>query len=74
VITLTTVQLFDLMEAIDQLLADGQTLPNLSLNLASVPRRDTQPQEPLVQRAAPLAVGTSSLVAAAALFFLVPNP
>jgi hypothetical protein len=74
VITLTTVQLFDLMEAIDQLLADGQTLPNLSLNLASVPRRDTQPQEPLVQRAAPLAVGTSSLVAAAALLFLVPNP
>ena len=73
-VTLTTVQFFDLMEAIDQLLADGQTLPDLSLTLASVPRRDTQPQEPLVQRAAPLAVGTSSLVAAAALFFLVPNP
>src|SRR5919202_5183606 len=37
--TLTTVQLFDLVEAIDQFLADGRTLPDLKVSLEPVSRR-----------------------------------
>jgi len=33
---LTTVQLFDLVEAVDQFFADSQTLPDLSLQLTPV--------------------------------------
>ncbi|NJN21708.1 MAG: DUF4335 domain-containing protein [Leptolyngbya sp. RL_3_1] len=56
-VKLTTVQLFDLMEAVDQLLADSQTLPDLTLALAPVARRETLAQVPLAQQAAPIAVG-----------------
>jgi hypothetical protein len=73
-VKLTTVQLFDLMEAVDQLLADSQTLPDLTLALAPVARRETLAQVPLAQQAAPIAVGTSGLAAAAALLFFLPVP
>jgi hypothetical protein len=71
---LSTVQLFDLMEAIDQLLADPQTLPDLRLNLAPVQRRHIPAQEPLVQRAAAPAFGAAVLAIAAAGFLAMPVP
>jgi hypothetical protein len=73
-IDLTTVQLFDLVEAIDQFLADSQTLPDLTVNLAPVSRRYVKSTEPLAKRAVPAAIGTSGLVAAAALLFMLPAP
>ncbi|MBW4520537.1 MAG: DUF4335 domain-containing protein [Scytolyngbya sp. HA4215-MV1] len=71
---LTTVQLFDLIEAIDQFFADSQTLPDLSLQLTPLPRRDVRSSQPMVKRAVPVAVGASTLAAAIALFSLLPFP
>lgn len=71
---LTTVQLFDLVEAMDQFFADSRTLPDLSLQLAPVPRRYAKSTEPVAKRALPMAVGVSSLALAAMAFFLVPVP
>lgn len=71
---LTTVQLFDLVEAIDQFLADQRTLPELKLSLQPVSRRYRKADQPLTQRAAPAAIGTAGLALAAIAFFLVPVP
>jgi hypothetical protein len=72
-IQLTTVQLFDLVEAIDQFVADTQTLPFWSLNLAPVPRRFKR-GEPLNKQVVPAAVGMGGLAAAAIAIFTVPFP
>lgn len=72
--TLTTVQFFDLVEAIDQLFADAQTLPDLALKLSPLSRRYVIAQEPLAKRATPAAIGASGLAAAAALLFMLPVP
>jgi hypothetical protein len=71
---LTTVQLFDLIEAIDQFFADSQTLPDLSLKLSPLPRRYVRSSQPMVKRAVPVVLGASSLAAAIALFSLLPLP
>lgn len=71
---LTTVQLFDLVEAVDQFFADSQTLPDLSLRLAPVSKRYGTSNQPLVKQAVPAAVGMSSLAIAAIAFFIVPLP
>lgn len=71
---LTTVQLFDLVEAVDQFFADSQTLPDLSLRLTPVSKRYGTSNQPLVKQAVPAAVGMSSLAIAAIAFFLVPLP
>lgn len=73
-IDLNTVQLFDLMEAIDQLLADTQTLPDLTLNLKPLSRREIAKTEPIAQRVMPVAIGVSSLAAAAVVLSLLPVP
>ena len=73
-IDLTTVQLFDLVEAVDQFLADNRTLPELSLELKPVARRYRHVEEPLVRRAVPPAVGVTSLALAAIAFYFVPAP
>ncbi|WP_341740175.1 DUF4335 domain-containing protein [Microcoleus sp. CAWBG640] len=73
-IDLTTVQLFDLVEAIDQFFADTQTLPELSLQLTPVSKRYIKSAEPVAQRVLPAAVGVSSLALAAMAFFFVPLP
>lgn len=73
-VDLTTVQLFDLVEAVDQLYADGQTMPDLALQLSPLTKRDVVSQEPLTKRAAPAAIGLSGLAAAAALLFMLPVP
>jgi hypothetical protein len=73
-IDLTTVQLFDLVEAVDQFFADSRTLPDLSLELSPVSKRFTRSGQQLVQQAVPATVGASSLALAAIAFFLVPVP
>ncbi len=73
-IDLTTVQLFDLVEAVDQFFADSQTLPELSLQLSPVSKRYNRSGQQLVKQAVPATVGASSLALAAIAFFLVPIP
>jgi hypothetical protein len=73
-VDLNTVQLFDLVEAIDQFFADTQTLPELSLQLQPVGRRYGAPSQAIVKQALPATVGVSSLAAAAIAFSLVPIP
>lgn len=71
---LSTVQLFDLVEAIDQFLADRSTLPDLVVSLQPVSRRYRKADQPVAQRATPAALGMTSLALAAIAFFLVPVP
>jgi len=73
-VDLNTVQLFDLVEAVDQFFADTRTLPGLTLQLAPTSRRYRQADVPAVQRSAPLALGVSGLALAAIALFLVPVP
>lgn len=73
-VELTTVQLFDLLEAVDQLFADPQTLPDLTLQLQSVSKRYRQREEPLLQRATPPILGIGSFVLAAIAFVFFPVP
>ncbi|MEH2390556.1 MAG: DUF4335 domain-containing protein [Nostoc sp.] len=73
-IDLNTVQLFDLVEAVDQFFADTQTLPELSLELQPVTRRYGGASQALTRQAVPAAVGVSSLAVAAIAFNLIPPP
>lgn len=73
-VDLSTVQLFDLVEAIDQFVADTQTLPFWSLNLAPVPKRYAFAREPLAKQAVPAAIGVSGLALAAIAFLMLPMP
>ncbi len=73
-IDLTTVQLFDLVEAVDQFFADSQTLPDLLLQLSPVSKRYAGSSQMMAKQAVPAAVGVSSLALAAIAFFLVPVP
>lgn len=73
-VDLNTVQLFDLVEAIDQFVADTQTLPFWSLNLAPVPKRYAGTREAISKRAVPAAIGVSSFALAAIALFMLPVP
>lgn len=73
-IDLNTVQLFDLVEAVDQFFADTQTLPELSLQLQPVTRSHGIANQGLVRQAVPAGIGVSSLAAAALAFSLIPAP
>ena len=73
-IDLTTVELFDLVEAVDQFLADNSTLPNIALKLQSLSRKHRQPDRPLIERVTPVVVGMAGLAVATAAFFVVPPP
>ncbi|WP_319420850.1 DUF4335 domain-containing protein [Pleurocapsa sp. FMAR1] len=73
-VNLTTVELFDLVDAIDQFYADRTTLPNMSLELQSVSKRYRQPEQPLAQRLTPVVLGFTSLAVAAGAFFVIPPP
>lgn len=74
IIDLTTVQLFDLVEAIDQFFADSLTLPDFSLAVRPVSRRQVKSGEPVAQKVLPAAVGMSGLAIAALALFFVPIP
>lgn len=71
---LTTVQLFDLVETIDQFFADPRTLPNLTLDLQPIAKRDVKPDQPLAQQAVPAAIGIASVALAAIAFLALPVP
>lgn len=73
-IDLNTVQLFDLVEAVDQFFADTQTLPELILELQPVTRRYGGTSQALLRQAVPATVGVSSLAVAAIAFSLIPAP
>lgn len=71
---LSTVQLFDLVEAIDQFALDSTTLPATTFSVAPRSQGARQPDRPLAQRATPAALGIASFAAAAAVLLLVPVP
>ena len=71
---LTTVQLFDLVEAIDQFFADSRTLPDLNLDLHPVSRRYRQAEETIVQQSTPAALGLAGFALATVILFLIPIP
>jgi Domain of unknown function (DUF4335) len=68
---LSTVQLFDLTEAIDQFLADGSTLPTLLVGIQPAPRAA---KGTISAQTAPISLGLSGLAATALAFYLVPSP
>lgn len=73
-VDLNTVQLFDLVEAVDQFFADTQTLPELTLELQPVTRRYGGTSQAVLKQAVPATVGISSLAVAAVAFSLIPPP
>ncbi len=72
-INLTTVQFFDLVEAIDQFVADTQTLPFWSLNLSPVAKKFA-PKGAMGKQVVPAALGLSGLAIAAVAIFALPIP
>ena len=73
-IDLNTVQLFDLVEAVDQFFADSRTLPELSLQLRPVSKRTLKAEKSVTEKALPAAIGVSSVAVAALALFFVPVP
>jgi hypothetical protein len=73
-IDLNTVQLFDLVEAVDQFFADTQTLPELSLELQPVTRRSSIANQALIRQGVPAGIGVSSVAVAALAFSFIPAP
>jgi Domain of unknown function (DUF4335) len=71
---ISAVQLFDLMEAIDQLVADRQTLPDLQVSIQPRSRKDVMSPQLVVEQAAPVALGAASVAIAAAAVFFIPVP
>ena len=73
-IELTTVELFDLVEAVDQFFADKYTLSSIEMELQSLGKRYRQRDEPLMQRLTPVGIGLASLAFATTTFFVIPIP
>jgi hypothetical protein len=73
-IDLNSVQLFDLVEAVDQFFADSQTLPELSLELQPVGKGSGLASQAFIKQAVPAGVGVSSLAVCALAFGLIPAP
>ena len=73
-INLTTIELFDLVDAIDRFHADRSTLPAMTLELNPVSKRYRQPEQPLAERLTPVGIGFASLAMAAGAFFMIPIP
>jgi hypothetical protein len=72
---LNTIQLFDLVETLDQLLADPQTLPNYTFELEPLSRRYRIAEQSLTRQAAPATLGIASLAVTGLAFFLfLPIP
>jgi hypothetical protein len=73
-LTISTVQLFDLVEAVDQFLNDTRTLPDLTLQLQPVSRRYRQGDEPIGKKVIPLALGVGSLALSGLILSFLPIP
>jgi hypothetical protein len=73
-IDLTTVQMFDLVEACDQFQADSRTVPDISLHLSPISKRNVAAGSPIAKRAAPAAVGVTSLAVCAIALYFIPVP
>lgn len=71
---LTTIQLFDLLDTLDQLLKDPYTLPQLQDEVKPLPRHYRRGETNLVEQSAPATLGFVGLAAAAVVLFLIPNP
>ncbi len=71
---LTTAELFDLTEAIDQFLADSLTLPNFGLSLQPLSRRYSIPEQSLAERVTPPLIGVSGFALTAFALFFAPVP
>jgi hypothetical protein len=70
-INLSTVQLFDLLEAIDQFLADRRTLPDIMIPLQPIAKAIAQP---IATQAVPAGLGLASLVVAGLIGYALPAP
>jgi hypothetical protein len=70
-IDLSTVQLFDLVEAIDRFLADNSTLPDIVAPISASPAAFSRP---LSRQIAPAGLGIAGLAAAALACYVVPAP
>ena len=73
-IDLSTVQFFDLVEAIDQFSADSSTLPELTVDLEPLSQRYRLTEEPTTQKVIPLALGVASLAIVAIAVSFLPIP
>jgi len=73
-IELTTVQLFDLLETIDQLYVDKYTLPQLEDNPQPLSRRYRQGEISIIEQSTPITLGFAGLALAAIALFILPNP
>jgi len=70
-IKLNTIQLFDLMEGLDRLCCDPQTLPELKLVTHIT---DYRSQSPMTAQAIPAIAGVFSVAIASAALYLIPVP
>jgi Domain of unknown function (DUF4335) len=70
-IQLSTVQLFDLVEAIDRFLADNRTLPDLKIPLKPVTKALAKP---MGAQATSAGVGVASLIVASLIGYIIPIP
>jgi hypothetical protein len=70
-IRLNTVQLFDLMESIDRLCLDGQTLPDLQLVTKT---SELVIQSRVKEKVVPAAIGIAGFAIAASAMFFIPVP
>lgn len=70
-IELSTVELFDLLEAIDQFLADRRTLPDLMLPLKPVTKAIAQP---ISAQATPIGLGVATFIVASLVSYALPFP
>jgi Domain of unknown function (DUF4335) len=71
---ISAVQLFDLMEAVDQLAADQQTLPELQIAIQPRSRREVMSTQLVLEQSTPIALGAASVAIAAAAVFFIPAP
>jgi hypothetical protein len=68
---ISTVQLFDLVEAIDLFLADNNTLPDIQVPISPSPASFNRP---IVKQAAPAGLGIIGLAATALACYTIPAP
>jgi hypothetical protein len=70
-VNLSTIQFFDLLEAIDQFLADRRTLPDIMIPLQPIRKALAQP---ISTQVVPVGMGIASLVVAGLVGYALPSP